>query len=88
MLHNYAKALLVDTDMRQQVIGKSKKVLHLRHRNIDFGLGNYGALKPVMTRRFLRNDYTHVRVNGVERMVSVSRGVISSHIVWLLPVGI
>lgn len=60
-----------------------KKILVVRDRNVDFGLGKIGVLKPVMGNRFEKNKYTHVLFRGALHSASISRGLYGSPIVWI-----
>lgn len=60
------------------------KVMKVRERHIDSTIGSGGVLRPVMSRRFHKNGYTHVHLNGMLREAKISRGIFDSIIVWIL----
>lgn len=64
---------------------KPKKVMRIRERNVDFGLGKIGILKRVMAKRFMKNGYTHVQLCGVVHETSISKGFYDECKVWIEP---
>jgi hypothetical protein len=60
------------------------KVMRVRSRHVDSTLGSAGVLRPVMSRRFHRNGYTHVQLDGSIREAKISHGIFQSVIVWIV----
>lgn len=65
-------------------VAQTFKVMKVRERNIDSTIGRAGVLRPVMSRRFYKNGYTHVHLNGMIREAKISRGIFDSVIVWII----
>jgi hypothetical protein len=59
------------------------KIMKVRERNVDFGLGKNGVLKRVMANRFKKHDYTHIQLRGEVRPASMSKAIFNQVIVWI-----
>lgn len=77
-----AEQIIASMNSRLTTVEKAVKVLPLRDRNVDFSMGKKGVLKRVMANRFVKNKYTHIRLQGITHSVSVTKGMWSP-IVWI-----
>lgn len=80
---SHAQRLISVMTHRIATLQSPEKIMKVRERNVDFGLGKRGVLKRVMGKRFTKNGYTHIQLRGVVHKASISRGIFDSLIVWI-----